>query len=153
MSENLYSWKFEDTKNRSQLWYIIALSIVIWLSIWWFFTKQYGMSFIVLLIAWLVFFVENNAEDEIQVRITENWIFIWESFYDYNIVHKFSIWYIWDSAEILRLHLNKKGIAILDLRVTSDIISDIQMNLSQFIEDAWKIELTQTDKLIRFLKL
>ena len=117
MTNYIYSWKFEDKKNRSQLWYIIALSIVIWLAIWWFLTKQYGMSFIVLLIAWLVFFVENNSEDEIEVKITDLWIYIWESFYDYNGIQGFSIWYLWDSAEILRLYLNKKWIAVLDLNV------------------------------------
>lgn len=153
MINDIYSWKFEDKKDRSQLWYIIALSIVIWLAIWWFLTKQYGMSFIVLLIAWLVFFVENNSEDEIEVKITDLWIYIWESFYDYNWIQGFSIWYLWDSAEILRLYLSKKWIAVLDLKVNNNIITDIQNTLSQFIEDSGKVELTSTDKLIRFLKL
>lgn len=153
MTNYIYSWKFEDKKDRSQLWYIIALSIVIWLAIWWFLTKQYGMSFIVLLIAWLVFFVENNSEDVIEVKITDLWIYIWESFYDYNGIQGFSIWYLGDSAEILRLYLNKKWIAVLDLKVNNNIITDIQNTLSQFIEDSGKVELTGTDKLIRFLKL
>jgi len=153
MINYIYSWKFEDKKDRSQLWYIIALSIVIWLAIWWFLTKQYGMSFIVLLIAWLVFFVENNSEDEIEVKITDLWIYIWESFYDYSGIQAFSIWYLGDSAEIVRLFLNKKWIAVLDLKVNNNIIADIQNTLSQFIEDTGKVELTGTDKLIRFLKL
>ena len=153
MTNYIYSWKFEDKKNRSQLWYIIALSVVIWLAVWGFLTKQYGMSFIVLLIAWLVFFVENNSEDEIEVKITDLWIYIWESFYDYNGIRGFSIWYLGDSAEIVRLFLNKKWIAVLDLKVNNEIISDIQNSLSQFIEDSGKVELTGTDKLIRFLKL
>ena len=153
MTNYIYSWKFEDQKNRSQLWYIIALSIVIWLAIWGFLTKQYGMSFIVLLIAWLVFFVENNSEDEIEVKIADVWIYIWESFYDYNSIQSFSIWYLGDSAEILRLYLNKKWIAVLELKLNNNIVADIQSNLNQFIEDAGKVELTSTDKLIRFLKL
>lgn len=153
MTNYIYSWKFDDKKNRSQLWYIIALSIVIWLAIWGFLTKQYGMSFIVLLIAWLVFFVENNAEDEIEVKITHLWIYIWETFYDYTWIQGFSICYLWDSAEILRLYLNKKWIAILDLNLNDDIVLDIQNYLSEFIENSWKVELTATDKLIRFLKL
>jgi hypothetical protein len=33
-------------------------------------TKQYGMSFIVLLIAGLVYFIENNSDEEINVIIT-----------------------------------------------------------------------------------
>ena len=74
MSKVIYEWEFDDNKNRWTLWYIIALSIVLWLSIWWFFTKQYWMSFIILLIAWLVYFVENNSSDEIKVEILDLWI-------------------------------------------------------------------------------
>jgi hypothetical protein len=37
MSQNenqLYSWNYEDTKDRSPIWYIVALSIAIGLIIW-----------------------------------------------------------------------------------------------------------------------
>jgi len=153
MDQYLYSWSFEDKKDRSQLWYIIALSVVIWLAIWGFLTKQYWMSFIVLLIAWLVFFVENNADDEIEVKICELGLYIGESFYDYAGIISYSIWYQNTSAEILRLHLNKKWIAVLDLKINNDNLQDIQFFLDQYIENAGKVELSNTDKLIRFLKL
>jgi len=77
MSNILYSWKFDDKKNRSQLWYIIAFSVVIWLAVWWFLTKQYGMSFIILLLSGLILFVENNSEDSVEVQISDMWIYIW----------------------------------------------------------------------------
>jgi hypothetical protein len=153
MANILYSWKFEDKKNRSQLWYIIALSIVIGLTIWWFLTKQYGMSFIILLISWLVFFVENNSEDEVSVQIADQWIYIWSTFYDYSSIKQYSIWYQNDSAEFIRLHLTKRWIAILDLKISNEILPDIQSYLSEFIEDWWKAEISSTDKLIRFLNL
>lgn len=153
MENILYSWKFEDKKNRSQLWYIIALSIVIWLTIWWFLTKQYGMSFIILLISWLVFFVENNSEDIIEVKIWENWLYISNTFYDYSSIAKYTIWYQNDSAELLRLYMKKTGIAILDLKVSNELLPQIQMYLNEYIEDGWKAEVSSTDKLIRFLNL
>lgn len=153
MGNILYSWKFEDKKNRSQLWYIIALSVVIWLTIWWFLTKQYWMSFIILLISWLVFYVENNSEDEIEVKISEQWLYIGTTFYDYNSISKYTVWYQNDSAELLRLHLNKKGIAVLDLKIANSNIVNIQMYLNEFIEDGWKAEISSTDKLIKFLNL
>lgn len=153
MSNILYSWKFEDKKHRSQLWYIIALSIVIWLTIWWFLTKQYWMSFIILLISWLVFFVENNSEDEVQVQLAEQWLYIWSTFYDYSSIKKFSVWYQNDSAEFLRLHLTKTWIAILDLKISSEILPEIQNVLTQYMEDWGKAEISSTDKLIRFLNL
>ena len=153
MANILYSWKFEDKKNRSQLWYIIALSVVIGLTIWWFLTKQYGMSFIILLISWLVFFVENNSEDEVSVQIAEQWIYIWNTFYDYSSIKQYSIWYQNDSAEFIRLHLTKRWIAILDLKISNEILPEVQSYLSEFVEDWWKAEISSTDKLIRFLNL
>jgi len=149
----LYSWKFEDKKNRSQLWYIIALSVVIWLTIWGFLTKQYWMSFIILLISGLVFFVENNSEDEIEVKISEQWLYIGTTFYEYTSISKYTIWYHNDSAELLRLHLNKKGVALLDLKISNSNLSSIQMYLNDYIEDGWKAEISGTDKLIKLLKL
>lgn len=153
MTNILYSWKFEDKKNRTQLWYIIALSVVIGLTIWWFLTKQYGMSFIILLISWLVFFVENNSEDEVTVQVSDQWMYIWNTFYDYSSIKQYSVWYQNDSAEFIRLHLTKRWIAILDLKISNEILPEIQSYLSEFIEDGWKAEISSTDKLIRFLNL
>jgi len=33
-SKPLYTWTFEDIKDRSPLWYIIAFSVVVGLAIW-----------------------------------------------------------------------------------------------------------------------
>ena len=153
MENILYTWKFEDKKNRSQLWYIIALSVVIWLTIWGFLTKQYGMSFIILLISWLVYFVENNSDDEIEVKVTEQGLYISNVFYDYSTIKKYSVWYQNDSPNLLRLHLSKASVAILDLKISAEILSQVQFYINDFIEDWWKSEITSTDKLIRFLNL
>lgn len=153
MSNILYSWKFEDTKQRSQLWYIIAFSVVIWLVVWWFLTKQYGMSFIVLLLSWLMIFVENNSEDIIEVNISDMWIYIWESFYEFESIDRYSTYFSWDKAEFIRIYLKKKWVAVLDIKVHNDIIWNIHSTLEQYIQNDWKAELSQSDKIIRLLKL
>ena len=76
-TDTIYTCTFSDKRERGTLWYIIALSIVIGLSIWWFMTKQYWMSFIVLLIAWLVYFIENNSDEEVKVLVTAMGIKVW----------------------------------------------------------------------------
>ncbi|MCP4523535.1 MAG: hypothetical protein GY828_04925 [Candidatus Gracilibacteria bacterium] len=153
MSTVLYSWKFNDKKERSQLWYIIAISIVIGLSIWGFFTKQYGMSFIVLFLAGLGFFVENNSDEVIEVKLSDLGMYIGETFYEYQSIKRYNITYSGDQADILRLQLSKRGIALLDIRINNDILPEIQNILNQFIEDGGKAELSSTDKIIRFLNL
>ena len=117
MSNIVYSWTFDDTKNRSSLWYTIVLSIVIGLVIWWFLTSQYGLSFILLLMTGLVYFLENNSADEVRVDITDLWIQIGESFYDYSKISAVSYIYEAEKAVLLRLHMNKKWIRSIDLPI------------------------------------
>jgi hypothetical protein len=153
MSENIYSWEFDDNKNRWTLWYIIALSFVIWISIWWFFTKQYWMSFIVLLIAWLVYFVENNSEDLVEVIITNLWVKIAWVFYDFTGIESFWIVYKWEDPILLRLNLNKKWLRNIDVKIDSTIVKDIKDVLLDYIKEIPKIELTFSEKMIKLLKL
>lgn len=151
--EIIYNWEFEDKKNRWSMWYIIAISVVIWLAIWWFLTKQYWMSFIVLLIAWLSYFMENNSEDEIKVEVTNLGIKIWESFYDYSKIDSFSFIYNWENAIYLRLNLNKKWIKNINLIVNNWITWELKPLLNEYLEENPKWELSLSEKLIFLLKL
>ena len=153
MNQSLYNWTFDDTKNRSTLWYIIALSIVIWFTIWWFFTKQYWMSFLMLLVAWVFFFIENNADDIIGVDITELWIKIWDNFYDYSTLDWYSFIYSGDEAIILRLSTNKTGIKRLDLKINSWIAIHLKEILPNYIEAKDNQELSMSEKIINLLQL
>lgn len=149
----LYSWKFPDIKERGQLWYIIILSIVIWLVIWWFFTKQYWMSFIVLLLTWIIFYIENNSDDNVTVDISELWIKIWLSFYDYSKIDSYTLIYEWENAVILRLILNKRWIKVLDLKIDNSVAIELKLILPEFIKENEKEDFSFTDKIIRMLKL
>jgi len=149
----LYTWNFPDKKDRWQLWYTIVFSIVIWLVIWWFFTKQYWMSFVLLLMTWLIFYVENNSEDNILVEIWELWIKIWDGFYDYSKINSYTLIYEWENAVLLRLKLNKKWISLLDLKIDNTIALELKQILPQFIEENEKEDLSFSDKIIRILKL
>ncbi len=149
----LYSWNFPDTKDRWQLWYILVLSIIIWLVIWWFITSQYWMSFIVLLLSGLIFYIENNSEDEINVEITELWIKVANFFYDYSKISSYTFIYEWENAILLRLALQKKGIKVIDLKIDNTVILELKNILPEFIKENKKEDLSFTDKLIRMLKL
>jgi len=149
----LYSWTFPDDKNRWQLWYIIVLSIIIWLVIWWFLTKQYWMSFIVLLISGLVFYIENNSSDNINVEITELWIKVSEYFYDYSKIDSFAFIYEWENAVVLRLNLNKKWIKLVDLKIDNNVALELKEILPHYIKENEKEEFGFVDKMIRILKL
>lgn len=154
MSNNIiYTWEFEDKKNRWTMWYTITLSIVIWLVIWWFLTKQYWMSFIILLITWLSYFIDNNSPDIIKVEITELGIKIWNLFYDYSKINSFAFIYSWENAIFLRLHLNKKWLRYVDLNIDNNIVVDLKWNLNNYIEENSKWELNFSEKIIKFLKL
>ena len=149
----LYSWTFPDEKNRWQLWYIIALSIIIGLVIWWFLTKQYWMSFIILLLSGIIFYIENNSEDNILVEINELWIKVSEYFYDYSKIDSYTFIYEWENAVILRLHLKKKWIKLIDLKIDNTVVLELKQILPNFIKENEKEDFSFTDKIIRMLKL
>lgn len=153
MSNIIYEWSFSDKKNRGKLWYILAISVILWLSIWWIFTKQYGLSFIVLLIAWVSFFIENNSSDIIDISISELWIKVWEYFYDFSSIEDYSFIYNWENAIYLRLNLNKKWIKKIDLKIDNEICSNLKNTLPNFIKEVKWWELTSSEKIINLLKL
>ena len=153
MSENIYSWEFDDTKKRWSMWYIITLSIVIWISIWWFFTKQYWMSFIVLLVSWLLYFIENNSINNILVNINNLWINIAWRFYNYESIDSFLIIYDSEIPILLRLNLNKKWIRIVDLKINKETMDKLNIILPEYIEQKSKQQISFSEKIIHFLKL
>ena len=154
MSDLLYSWSFNSKKQRWTLWYLITFSIAIWLVIWWFLSKQYWMSFVIIILAWLVFYVENNSEDIVTVSITNDWIKIDNNFYPFSNISSYSIIYDWENPIILRINLVKKiWNWIIDINIDNTIVSNIKNILSNFIEENNKTELSFWEKIIRLLKL
>ncbi len=149
----LYSWKFKTKKNRWNLWYIIFISIWIWLIIWWFLNKIYGLSFVVMILWWLMYFIENNSPDEIEVIINELWIQVWSNFYDFWEINSFTMIYNWNIPEILKLNLNKKWLRRLDLYIDSNNASKIRNTLLNFIKENSKEQLNFSEKIINYLKL
>lgn len=149
----LYTWTFPDEKNRWKLWYIIVLSIIIWLVIWWFLTKQYWMSFVVLLMSGLVFYFENNSPDKIKVEVWELGIKVEDYFYDYSKIESYTLIYEWENAVICRLNLIKKWIKQLDLIIDNNVALELKKILPNFIQENEKQDFSFTDKIIKLLKL
>ena len=154
MSDLLYSWSFNSKKERSSLWYIIVLSIAIWLIIWGFLSKQYWMSFVIIILIWLVFYVENNSEDIVWVNITSEWLKIENNFYAFSNMSSYTIIYENENAILLRLSISKKiWQQNIDINIDNTIVSDIKEILSNFLEENTKQELNFGEKLIRLLKI
>ena len=153
MSEIQFSWEFDDKKNRWQLWYIIAISIIIWSTLWWFLTKQYWFSFITLLIGWLYYFNENNSLDIVRIELTDIWIKINWVFYDYSSIDSYSIVYKWENPHLLRFNLNKKWLRTIDVKINRANINNIKNVLNNYIQEWEKNNLTFSEKIINLLKL
>jgi hypothetical protein len=152
-SNILYTWNYEDNKDRSPLWYIIALSISIGLIIWGFLTQQYGMSIVVMLVVWFFYFLENNSEDEVKVELTDLWIKVQWNFYDYSRIWGYSIVYHGERALYLRLIIKKRGIWILNLNIDNSIVSNLRSILPNYIEENEKQDITLSERIIHLLKL
>ena len=154
MSDLLYSWSFDSKKQRWNLWYIIVLSIAIWLIIWWFLSKQYWMSFVIIILIWLMFYVENNSEDIVNVNITNSWIKIENNFYSFSSISSYTIIYENENAIILRLKISRKiWLQSIDINIDNTVAPDVKNILSNFLEENTKEELSFSDKIIRLLKI
>ena len=152
-TNTLYSWNYNDNKNRSPLWYMIALAIAIGLIIWWFFTRQYGMSIVIMLAVGFFYFLENNTADDVEIRITDLWIMVQESFYDFSRISAFNIIFSWENAIFLRLSIAKRWVSTINLRVDNTVVSDIKPLLANYIEENPKQELTFIERVSHSLKL
>ena len=153
MPNIIYSWTFSSIKKRWAMWYSIVLSIIIWLVIWGFLSKMYAMSFVILLLTGLTYFVENNSEDIINVNITELGIRVWSWFYDFSSISSYTFIYEGEKAIILRLNLNRKGLRSIDLNIENKIAIDLKNILVNFSQENPQKSLSFTDKIIRLLKL
>lgn len=155
MNDNntLYNWEFNGEKDRSSTWYTIAISIVIWLVIWWFMTKQYGMSFVILLISGIFYYLENNSEETINVDITQLGIRVGQKFYDYGNIGSYTLIYAWNEAVYIRLNLLKKWIRFIDLHIDNEIAKQLQNILPNFVTENGKQDLSLSDKIIAWMKL
>lgn len=153
MKDILYTWQFSDKKNRGSLWYVLAASIALGLIIWWFLTNQYGMSFIILLISGIYFFVENNSAENIIVEIANQGIQVENSFYDNWSIDSYCFVFHWEAPYYLRLFLNKKWLRQIDIRIDDERFTDLQSLLPDLINWSESQKLTFSEKLIILLKL
>lgn len=152
-SDILYSWSFSNDKNRGSLWYVIALSIVIGLVVWWFLSRQYPLSFLVILIAWVYFFIENNSDEVTHIYLTHLWLKLNNIFYDYSKIASYTLIYNDEQAVLLRITLIKKWLKYIDLTINNEIALILKEILPNYIREDEKGELSFTDKLIQILKL
>lgn len=106
-----------------------------------------------MILAWLMYFIENNSPDQINVAITELGIQVWNNFYDFGEISSFTLIFDWSNPYLLRLKLTKKWLKQLDLYINENNTNDIKTLLLNFIEENWKEQLTFTEKMIRLLKL
>ncbi len=149
----LYEWDYDDTRVRSPRWYIIALSIAIGLIIWGFITRQYGMSIVIMLLSGLMFFLENNSEDEVHVSISDMGIKVQDSFYDYSRINSYSFVYHGEDAVYLRLFVQKSGIRVLNIKINNEIAKALQNILPNYITEDPKQDVTFLEKVIHILQL
>lgn len=153
MNEYIYAWSFNSWKNRWNLWYIIALSVIIWLVIFSFLTKQYILWFLVLLMSWVYYFIENNSSDEVKIYVYDLWIKIDNNFYEYTKINFFTVIYKDENADVLRLYINNKLTNTIDLKIDNPIITELYPILNEKIQENTAWWYTLVDKIVNFLKL
>jgi hypothetical protein len=154
MPNLLYSWSFNSKKDRGSLWYIIVLSITVGLIIWWFLSKQYWMSFVIIILTWFIFYIENNSNDTININITNTWVKVDSNFYPFSNISSYTIIYEQDNAVLLRISIGSKlWVRNIDINIDNNIAPEVKGVLGNFLEENSREQLSFTEKVIRLLKL
>jgi hypothetical protein len=149
----LFEWNYEDNKNRSPAWYIIAFSLALALIIWGFLSRQYGLSIAVMLVSGIFFFLENNQEDTVQVALSDQGVQVQNHFYDYGKIAWFSLVYHGNQAVYLRMSVKKASTPIISIRIDNTIAQNVRGLLAGYIEETEKQEVSLLEKITHFLKL
>jgi len=111
------------------------------------------MSIVIMLAVWFYYYLENNSDEQVQVSVSDLWIKVQETFYDYAKIAGYSIVYQWDSAVFLRLMINRRWIWVLNIKLDNTIAANIRSILPNYIEENEKQEISLSEKLISLLKL
>ena len=106
-----------------------------------------------MLVAGIFYFIENNSDENILVRLSTLGIEIQNNFYEYPSMQNFCIVYDGKIPVLLRIYLKKRAIPVLDIKISSEDASEIQNILSRFIEQRENSEISFSEKLIHFLKI
>lgn len=150
----MFNWNFYSKKEKSASWYSIAIIIGLAIIIWWFLIWLYVMSIVVFIFAWVYILVENNSPNIIEIEINENWILIWETFYDFPKIENFSIIYEKNKPLFLRLKLRTTWFKVVDIPFENKVnVASLRAYLLDYIVEDEKWEISWLDKIINYLKL
>ncbi|EKE26801.1 MAG: hypothetical protein ACD_4C00142G0005 [uncultured bacterium (gcode 4)] len=150
----MFSWNFQSKKDKSSSWYTIAIIIWLALIIWWFIMGLYIMSIVIFIFAWVYILIENNSPEIIDIEINENWINVWETFYDFPKIETFSIIYNKNIPAFLRLKLRTRWFKILDIPFDKSLnVASLRAFLLDYLNEDEKWEINTMDRLIDYLKL
>jgi len=112
------------------------------------------MSIVVIILAWVYFLVENNSPDELTIEINDNWILVWDIFYDYPKIETFGIIYNKNIPLFLRIRLKARWFKLLDIPLNSElVVSEIRAFLQEYIEEDERNEITTLERLMYYMKL
>ena len=150
----MFEWEFKTKKDKWPWWYSIALIVSLALIIWWYVTWIYVMSIVVIIMVWVYSLVDNNSPDMMHIEINENWILVWEIFYDYPKIESFAIIYSKNIPIFLRLRLKTRWFKMLDIPLEwVKEIASMRSFLLSYVEEDEKWEISSVDRLLDYLKL
>lgn len=98
--------------------------------------------------------MENNSQPITEVHVSEQWIHVGGSYYDYTNYSQFSIISIGDIPSFIRLHPSKKLATIIDIPLSAEVnISELRKFFQSVMEEDSKSTLSNADALIHAMKL
>ena len=150
----MFSWSFSTHKEHSPSWYVFAIVIVLMLVVYGILQQLYLMSVVAFLFTGVYLLMENNSAPITEVNVTEQWIHVGWSYYDYMNYSRFSIILIGDVPTFIRLYPAKKIAALIDIPLSSEVNPvEIRKFLQGVMEEDSSNSISNADALIHAMKL
>lgn len=150
----MFSWSFASKKNHSPSWYIIAIIVVLVLVVYGIIQGMYLMSIVSFLFAGVYLLMENNAHPTTRVEVTEQWIQVGGSYYNYADFSRFGIISIADVPAFIRLYPVKKFATLIDIPLSNDVNPvELRKFLASVMEEDKNTAISNADALIHAMKL
>lgn len=116
--------------------------------------KLYLMSIVSFLFAGVYLLIENNAAPVSHVEVTERWIWVEWSFYNYADFEKFGIISIGQDPAFIRLYPSKRFAQMIDIPVTPEVDTvELRQFLITMLEEDKNTAISNADAIIHAMRL
>jgi hypothetical protein len=144
-----------DSHQKSQGWYILAISIGLVLIFYCFYSHNFLFALIIILTSWVIVLREGVKPEKVKIILTGEGVIVGRKFYDYDEIKNFSIVYK-PRLEVKKLYFEFKSSLRHRLSISLDNENPLKIReilLRYLTEDLERTDQPLSEFLAKLFKL